>query len=342
MSDRPRPMPGPHTMSGPRPPRWSRGRPQAPKGPAPHGHGPQHPARTTKRPWPGCLLSGLILLLFLALPAWASPPTKQETSPALGMAVPPDVLQDYERFLKGRDPLQITDFSGPHSRRDVVEVILAQQALDRGGYTGEVELLRAPSYRRMLSELERGRAGLTGNTVWQRDLQNLHPAVLASEQLIADGRFQAGFYVTSDNTRALAVRMAHDFQTLRGVTSQDWKPDWAALNSLCPNVLHVNTWEDMLRVLARGRADVTLAPFSAAPDLGLQTQELRLVPIPGIKIVLQGSRHLAVSGTHPHGPQVLRALNRGLRILKQEGVVERAYRQCGFHNPAVAHWNILP
>ncbi|MFX6036180.1 hypothetical protein ABTE74_22595, partial [Acinetobacter baumannii] len=49
--------------------------------------------------------------------------------PALPALIPDDVLLDYRRFLAGRDPASVTDYGGPLSRRDVVEVVLIHQAL---------------------------------------------------------------------------------------------------------------------------------------------------------------------------------------------------------------------
>lgn len=48
--------------------------------------------------------------------------------PAQRVLVPNDVLQDFERFLDGRDPLQLQQFGGVHARRDVVELALLLQA----------------------------------------------------------------------------------------------------------------------------------------------------------------------------------------------------------------------
>ena len=45
-----------------------------------------------------------------------------------------DVYDDYMTFLAGRDPSDITSFVGPKIRRDVVDMVLAQQALAIGGY----------------------------------------------------------------------------------------------------------------------------------------------------------------------------------------------------------------
>ena len=59
------------------------------------------------------------------LPGWAM------AEPLLPALIPDDVLRDYQAFLAGRDPVAITDYGGPLSRRDVVEVVLIHQALAR-------------------------------------------------------------------------------------------------------------------------------------------------------------------------------------------------------------------
>ncbi|MGE4293901.1 MAG: hypothetical protein AB7E32_17040, partial [Desulfovibrio sp.] len=257
--------------------------------------------------------------------------------------VPSDVLRDYELFLNGRNPLELKDYSGPHARRDVAELVLVQQALAAGGMREEVEFLPTPSYGRLLAEVERGAALLTGNTVWLEDIREQGNAMLASSALIPEGRFEAGFYAPEHEARPLAARSSDQLRALRAVSCASWRPDWRALEALHPaSLLRMNDWEAILRVLALGRADYTLAPFSNAPGLALETPELRLLPIPGFKIALSGSRHIAVSALLPRGRTVLQALDRGLEVLREQGVLEQAYRECGFYNPAVRNWTLLP
>ena len=83
---------------------------------------------------------GLIRLgLALACPTavWAGGGPREAPKPGaaadrpLPALIPDDVLLDYQRFLAGRDPLAIVDFGGLHARRDVIEVLLLQQALAR-------------------------------------------------------------------------------------------------------------------------------------------------------------------------------------------------------------------
>ena len=45
-----------------------------------------------------------------------------------------DVYKDYLQFVDGRDVVNINSFSGNNIRRDVVDMIIAQQALKLGGF----------------------------------------------------------------------------------------------------------------------------------------------------------------------------------------------------------------
>ncbi len=89
----------------------------------------------------------------MAPAAWPSAWAADAALPPIPAAVPADVMADYSRFLNRRDPLSISDFSGPHSRRDVVEVVLLHQALALGGWGRALEFVDMPSGERLLREI---------------------------------------------------------------------------------------------------------------------------------------------------------------------------------------------
>lgn len=123
--------------------------------------------------------SALLMVGLLLLPTFASAHVM--------VILPPDVLKDYLDFLKGRDPLTITDYSGPLSRRDVVEVVLFQQALDLGGFDMPLKLRTVASYSRTMLELQTGAAAAAANTMWHRDLIGLDANILISPALVRKG-----------------------------------------------------------------------------------------------------------------------------------------------------------
>ena len=64
-----------------------------------------------------------------------------------------DVFYDYEQFVQGRDILSINNFSGKTIRRDVVDMIIAQQALKIGGFEHTFEYVPGKLNFRNNSEL---------------------------------------------------------------------------------------------------------------------------------------------------------------------------------------------
>lgn len=249
---------------------------------------------------------------------------------SLRVVVTPDVLADYQRLLDGRSPLALTRFQGPGARRDVVEVVLLQQALARGGERGNVELLTAPTYRRLLALIADGHADVSGSSVWGSDIDANAARLQASSALVADGQFLAGFY-RSPATGHLDERIRNgQWRGLTAVSSKAWTPDWLALQRLgLDHVYDAAEWPVMVRMVGARRADFLLAPLPGAGSPDIRLDGTRLVPVSGACLVLPGSRHFAI-GRHATGNSLRQALERGLELLRSQGVVRRAYLEAGF------------
>jgi hypothetical protein len=260
----------------------------------------------------------------------------------LRIAVADDVLEDYQRFLDGRDPLDIENFGGEYSRRDVVEVVLLQQALRRGGWIGEISLIAGGGYTRILELLANGDADITGSTTWLRDIENRADHIVSSLATIPNGRFEAGFYMLADNAKRLKVKNLRGLRLLRGVSSRSWVPDWQALARLrLADLITVPSWKLMVEFVADDRADFLLAPFQPGPEMELVVGDVRMLPIPGYKIALDGSRHYAVTNVQHYSKDLRVAIDQGLRELGKIGRIEAAYRQSGFFHPDVADWILI-
>ncbi len=60
--------------------------------------------------------------------------------------------------------------------------------------------------------------------------------------------------------------------------------------------------------MGNGRADYFIGEFPGADDLSQYVDGAKFVPVPGLKLVLQGSRYVAVSKRFPHSKQVFDAI----------------------------------
>ncbi|WIV97322.1 hypothetical protein [Kinneretia aquatilis] len=278
-----------------------------------------------------------------ALSAAVLPPSEAMAGEAvpssIQAAVPADVMVDYGRFLNRRDPLTLSDFSGPHSRRDVVEVVLLHQALALGGWAHPLEFVDMPSGERLLREISTGRLVCSATTYWEQDTMGSGQGVMLSRAMVQAGEFEAGLYTVESNRRAMSARSLADVRALSVLSNRNWVVDWATLEQLgIHRRQHVTNWELMPRMVEAGRADLLLAPFQATPDLSLTVGKVRLVPIPGLKISLRGTRHYLLAREHPQGFGLRSALDIGLQRLLQQGVVRKAYTQSGFFNTKTASW----
>jgi len=258
------------------------------------------------------------------------------------LAVPQDVWDDHRSFLNGRTPQSIAFYGGPGARRDVVELVLVQQALRLGGWREGLFPLTLPTDARLLHEVAIGHAVLGGTTYWLEDLAREAPHLEASSVWVEDGAFDVGIYVRPDNHKALAVRSAQGLRALSAVSCRAWSVDWRTLSAMGLKALwHAPSWDSMPAMLVAGRADFLLAPFQPNTDMSLTVAGVRLVPVPGLKVRLPGTRHVPLSRRAAQFEAVRDCLESGLDQLRARGVIRRAYTESGFFNPRVAGWTAV-
>lgn len=257
-------------------------------------------------------------------------------------AVDEDIIADYQLFVGDRDPININYFGGPGARRDVVEIVLLQQALNLGGFTDKVVLRPENSYLRILKLITDGQLPISGALMWRDDIKPYADRLFKTKAIVNEGEFIAGLYTRSDNTKALAATELKKISQLSAASNNHWIADVKTLKSLGITRIHYSTyWGQIVRMVVAGRADVTLAPFQSNPDMKVLFEGLELVPIPGIKVALPGSRHWPVSKKHPRGAEIFAALQKGIALLEQNHTIRRAYEESGFFHPAVKQWVLL-
>lgn len=258
------------------------------------------------------------------------------------LAVNEDIPQDYQRFLRGRDPMDVKHYSGDGARRDIVELTLLMQALRLGGFNKPVELRIEPSYLRILRGIADGRFVSSGALMWKSDIDELRPTLSASRPLVNEGEFIVGIYTTPKNHADLNNIETSMLKQLNVVTNAQWKSDVNTLKALgFKRITYAPNWINMVRMIEAGRAQITLAPFQASDNMVITVGDLKLYPLQGIKVAIQGSRHWPINQQHPEGQAFYTALERGLSKLEATGTIQRAYRECGFFHPDVKDWKLL-
>lgn len=256
------------------------------------------------------------------------------------MAVPTDVLEDYHTGFR-LQPAPVR-YDVPGSRRDVVEVVLVQRALREGGVV-DASLRPMDGYLRILQQLAEGNVALSGTSVWDFDARDMVEHLWVSSALIRRGEFVVGIYTRAGHPILSQTQDLSSLTQYIPVTSRNWKMDWSLLEQMgFSRIQYASNWESMVRMVLAGRADVVLAPFPQGGDLRIMAEDGRyLVPVPGIKVAFPAERVIAVAKNYPNAETTFHALQKGLRILREQGEIERAYTESGFFNPAIASWTLI-
>lgn len=277
-----------------------------------------------------CVIGGLLITLL------------SHAGNTIVAAVDEDIIADYQLFIGTRDPISVTYYGGPGARRDVIELVLLQQALHLGGFTGQVVLRPENSYLRILKLVQDGQVPLAGALMWHQDLEPYSDHLYTTSAVVKEGEFIAGLYTHATNEKALAATNLKQIQQLSAASNDHWKSDVTTLKALGINKIHYATyWVQIVRMVVADRADFTLAPFQSNSDMKVHVDNLELVPIPGIKVSLPGSRHWAISKKHPRGAEIFAALTKGILLLEEKNIIQRAYEECGFFHAAVKDWKLL-
>lgn len=277
-------------------------------------------------------------LIFLASLLATTTLAQQQAS----IAVLPDIHRDYTRFLAERDVREVTYYGGDYARRDVIELVLMLQALALGEFEHPIVFADEENYFRSIRNVIDGKTLSIGGTIWYQDLIGQQEQLHISAPIVKEGQFVVGLYTSPNNQRALKSKTLAQLTQLKVATSRQWKPDLDTLQQLgFDKIMYTPNWINIARMINAGRVDFTLSPVANNPGKEILVDNIKLVPIEGIKIAISGSRHWPVSKKHPLAAEFYRALSLGVEQLRRTGTIERAYRECGFFHPELESWVLL-
>ena len=242
-----------------------------------------------------------------------------------------DVYLDYLDFVADRDVSLIDNFSGENIRRDVVDMIIAQKALKLGGFEHRFSYAPGKVNFRNTKMLQNGQLLISFDSYWYKDAFPLANKVYISDEVIRNGEYIAGIYTSPLNSKTLAVNQLSDIAELTAISTPKWRTDWETLQQLpLKSLTQEDSWLSMVRMVNIQWIDFILMPFNSTPDQSFTMGKVHLIPVKNIGVVLKDSRHFVISKTHPKGQEAFLAINKGLKILRKQGAIVKAYQQAGF------------
>jgi hypothetical protein len=256
------------------------------------------------------------------------------------ISAPASAIDAFQNWTAGVAWDKITNFKNANASRPVVDLVLELQALKAGGLDFDFELVRALTYDLAKKQLSEGRVELTAETIWENEID---PAtLLKSDTVIRQGEFVKGVYVLPTNQKLLQISSLAELQSHTGTVVATWALDAKTMEEMkLKGLVKCATPEVGFTTLQKQQADFILWEFSSSADMSVMISGVKLIPVPNCKVAIMGSRAWVVSKASPNAEAVHRALVAGTKIMRENGAIERAYKESGFLNPRVADWKRL-
>ena len=247
-------------------------------------------------------------------------------------------IEAYNNFLqeKQQTVLKVDSLVSQHANRNIASMVIIMQALDKGGYQAELNMIEAPNYGRELILVKEGKVMIMHQDAWDISAD---ANVYKSSVIIPKGGIVKGIYVAEPNIKKYNISSATDLQPYTATSTPAWIVGWKTLEKLNLKALYKTAKkEHMFSLVLYRNVDFTIQEFANTSDLAYTFQGKRLIPVPGIKLVLDGSRHFLVSKKHKNGKKVYQALEKGLKILREKGTVQRYLTESGFYRKELESW----
>lgn len=266
-------------------------------------------------------------LLFLVSPVHSEEPE---------VFISHNVHLDYQLATQNKRLQDIDDFGGEGMRRHVVDLILVQQAMLRGGFTSRLRLVAGDINFRKTALLISGKELMSVDSYWLTDAKAIQEHVYISDPIIRKGEYYAALYASPDHEEIFSIKSMDDLSRFSAVSTPRWSVDWQTLSAMPLKALHrEDEWSSQASLVYHKWVDFMLLPFVREQGVfnvknKQNNQKFKLVAVPSLAVILDGSRHFVISRRHPLGKSAYQALQIGLQAFRKEGRISRAYREAGF------------
>ena len=282
------------------------------------------------------IFSTMLFSLGISEPIWANPAM---------VGITDTEVENYVTFLSKskKAPKDISSFNSPLLNRSLVSLILLQKAARIGGFTKPILVEGAPNSSRNLNLTKSGKFLAIGYDIWKEAAENYSENLYISDPIIDEGQFEKGIYGLKSNSNLFAINSLKDLQECCSILENpSWVVDHKTISEMkIKKVADSFTHESMMKMIDAGRADFVLFEFGQGQNMSLHQYGVTLEAVPGYKVAMRSSRHFVVSKKHPDGKEFFAALQRGIKILKQQNTFYDAFTEVGFFNSRTKEWKFI-
>ena len=280
------------------------------------------------------------IILFFACWLICIPSIASDSTPiTVTFALKENLGVSYQNFLKKKQKkaIEITHMDMEDVSRGIIRLVILEQALFKAGLAAKIVFLNSPNAKRSQVLVQSGEALISTRLL----IDELSPkGILKSSALVGYEDLKRGIYGLKSNNILMKVKTLEELKKLSAVTLSTKKSDIKALHSIGLSALHLaNDRKTIFNLIAYRKIDFTL--LGVRKELEQKYGEITLVPVPNLLIQTNSSMHFFISKKHQYGQMVYQALEKGLAIMSEQGLIKKYYQHLPQSGDFLQNWKIL-
>ena len=236
----------------------------------------------------------------------------------------------------------------------VITLVILKQALHHGGLLVKFDFMRSPNHARSQALVQSGDV-----LVAMVDIEDdsTPKDTLKSSSLGSSPIIYRGIFGLESNHALMKVKTLKELKKFTAVTNSSWDDTIALLQEISPAELYLAPNRDSLfKMIAYRNFDFTALNFKEKPEKGYYLHNKHnapkgnkkldnplLVPVPGVSLqILQSSSlHFILAKKRPESQKVYQALEKGLAIMRQQGLLQQYVNNSHLARPNLIHLKVL-
>jgi len=259
------------------------------------------------------------------------------------VAVNKKTAGDYQSTLKQtqKKAVELTAIDIKSTGRGAISLIIFVQALDKAGFAVNFEFVISPNSKRHDALVQSGAVLLAMRTL----AQGYTPKdTLKSSPLLDSEHSLRGIYGLKSNHALMKIKTLEELRKFSAITQHTWESDIKFLQGIeLPQLDLSHSKDSIFKHIAFRNADFTILALTnyLSPDFQRKFGEITLTPVPGLLIMRKEIYQFIIGEKHPDGQRIYQALEKGLGIMREQGLIKKYYQQDLPHRSDLPNWKIL-
>ena len=255
------------------------------------------------------------------------------------VAVKTNLIDKYQHFLeeKQKQAIELTYMDMTDMSRGIIKLVILEQALHKAGLAATIELVASPNAQRSQYMVQTGQVLLSTRLL----IDDLTPKdTLKSSALLGYKDLRRGIYGLKSNHALMEVKTLEELKNFSAVTVTTRESDVKLLQKIGLSNLQLVSKRDFIFTrIAYRNIDFTL--LGIEKEIERKHGGIILVPVPDLLIQTDSSIHFFISEKHQHGQMIHQALEKGLAIMREQGLIKKYYHQISQVGLDLQSWKII-